>query len=205
MTAQPGGGLAVLRSGPVAPVSGNCIVLSHPPHVGTIPLCRDQCRQHWGADKQPEYSYSPRVVGAGTLLPLRFRYCPIGSLMCWLCLARNWARLCCCPEDGRVKLCVSSDYERAASGIGHRGHRGHRVAEPISADPLTPMPPMRDGLWDTERALESSAGKRLTDKRQAVVGLVIDHGTDVGRLLVRQPRARIVAGHCRTETIARLD
>jgi hypothetical protein len=27
---------------------------------------------------------------------------------------------------------------------------GHRVADPIPADPMTPMPPMPDGLWDTE-------------------------------------------------------
>jgi hypothetical protein len=53
-------------------------------------------------------------------------------------------------------------------GIGHRDHRGHRTADRNQIDP---MPPMPDGRRDTEHAEALSAGKRLRERRLALVRL----------------------------------
>jgi hypothetical protein len=52
---------------------------------------------------------------------------------------------------GAASYALHQTTNNAADGIGHRGHR---VAEPLAADPMTPMPPMPDGLWDTEVVLD---------------------------------------------------
>ena len=56
-------------------------------------------------------------------------------------------------------------------GIGHRDHRGHRTADRNQIDPMPPMPPMPDGCGDTEHAEALSAGKRLRERRLALVRL----------------------------------